>query len=502
MDKGIIYLGTKRLSQRARITRQFIVIFTVAQLACLTGAGSVTPVKKNATAENFNSRNGIPVKQVKASLQNACWTFHHFDINHNGWNPGIEGDGAMVSNGAVSPQGNSGIYTPLLDVGEELNISFDYTFDNNFSDYTRRWMRICLVNPADQHMQLLETVEFDGVNAIRKKNYSTLFSNLTPGSYRLALIYGGSGGAARIAVDGLSVSAPTKYAGGCNIPPAATAEEITGTANRTASAMLLDPAGDNKKLVAFLIKGSPDGRIDLQKDGSLNFTPAQGFSGNSTSFVYKVCEEEATGLCSENRTTRIHFPELPTPAGLLDFSGIYKQNGNVELLWTVSNAHNNGHFEVERMIDGKAWEKAGVVKTTTGATGKKSYVYTDKLNRQAALKKDLYYRLKQVEQDGSAAMSRLLIVRIYNTKILSTISVTPDPDKNDIGVNVQLHENSYVSMRVLNDNGESVIHRSLEAHSGVNNFMIDGSSDLAAGPYLLEVIVNSKERMQVKLLKE
>lgn len=511
MEQGIIIAQQQRLpqrnwiAQRNRILQQFIAIFALIQLACFTAftaAGSPGPLKKAATAENFNSREGTPVKKVKASLQNACWTFHHFDINHNGWNPGMEGDGAMVSDGAVSPQGNSGIYTPLLSVDSDLSISFDYTFDNNFSGDTRRWMRIGLVNPATQEMQLLETVEFDGVNALRKKNYNTLFSNLAPGSYRLALIYGGTGGAARIAVDGLSASAPLLYEGGCNTVPAAHTKEITGMSNRTASAMLLDKNESSRRLVAFLIEGSPDGKISLHEDGNLSFTPAPGFSGNSTSFVYKVCDDPSTGLCSENMTARIHFPDLPAPAGLLSFSGAYRQNGNVDLLWAVGSSYNKGYFEVERMIDGRQWEKAGTIQTATGTTGKKNYVYTDKLNRQAALKKDIYYRLKQVNEDGSTSMSRLLIVRVYNTKTLSTISVTPNPGNNDIGVNVQLHENSYVSMRVLDDDGKSVLHSSLEAHPGTNQFSVDGSSALAAGPYLLEVIVNSKERMLVKLLKE
>ncbi len=505
MEQGIINARRQRLSpknrlaQSSRILRQLTALFVFLQLASFTAAGSPDPLKKTATAENFNSREGTPVKKVKASLQNACWTFHHFDINHNNWNPGIEGDGAMVSNGAVSPQGNSGIYTPLLQVDGDLSVSFDYIFDDNFSGDTRRWIRIGLVNPANQQMHLLETVEFDGVNASRKKQYTTLFSNLAPGSYRLALIYGGTGGAARIAIDGLSISAPLLYEGGCNTAPTANTAEITGTLNRTASAMLLEDKNSNQ--VAFLIEGSPDGQVSLAEDGSLSFTPAPGFSGNSTSFIYKVCDGQSAGLCSENTTARIYFPELPTPAGLLNFNGAYRQNGNVELGWAVSGAHNKGYFEVERMIDGRQWEKAGTIQAAGGGV-KKNYVYTDRLNRQAALKKDIYYRLKQVDENGNSAMSRLLIVRVYNTKTLSTISVTPEPGNNDIGVNVQLHENSYVSMRVLNDDGESVLHSSLEAHPGANHFTVNGSSALAAGPYLLEVIVNSKERMLVKLLKE
>src|SRR5205085_11755643 len=70
--------------------------------------------------ENFNSRKGIPIHDIRMSLQNSCWTFHHFDVNNNGWNPKIEGDGAMVSDINALQYGNAGIYTPLLNVCRDM----------------------------------------------------------------------------------------------------------------------------------------------------------------------------------------------------------------------------------------------------------------------------------------------------------------------------------------------------------------------------------------------
>ena len=39
-------------------------------------------------------------------------------------------------------------------------------------------------------------------------------------------------------------------------------------------------------------------------------------------------------------------------------------------------------------------------------------------------------------------------------------------------------------------------------NAGINTVMMDGTSQLKPGLYILEVIVNSKERMMVKLVKE
>ncbi|RYF92672.1 MAG: hypothetical protein EOO02_24780, partial [Chitinophagaceae bacterium] len=64
----------------------------------LAAACTVTTMGAIAgTKENFNSRNNAPLGKVKALLQDQCWIFRNFEINRGGWNPGIDGDGAMVS---------------------------------------------------------------------------------------------------------------------------------------------------------------------------------------------------------------------------------------------------------------------------------------------------------------------------------------------------------------------------------------------------------------------
>ena len=57
-------------------------------------------------------------------------------------------------------------------------------------------------------------------------------------------------------------------------------------------------------------------------------------------------------------------------------------------------------------------------------------------------------------------------------------------------------------MNIRNKYGSSVIRKLVEAEKGPNTFLVEGSSNLHPGSYNLEVIVNSKERMLVKLIKE
>jgi hypothetical protein len=192
---------------------------------------------------------------------------------------------------------------------------------------------------------------------------------------------------------------------------------------------------------------------------------------------------------------------LAFPAGqLVDFNGTYKLDGNVELTWNVID-NSFKKFEVERSLDGHSWRNTGTVYANAIRDGDE-YTYIDRAGKNVVLKKDLYYRLKQVKTDGTEVVSRLLLVRVYNTRSVSMISVTPDPVKSDITVKLQLNENSIVSMRVFNETGTTELHKTTEATLGSNNILLEGSSKLAPGPYTLEVIVNSDERMLVKLQKD
>jgi hypothetical protein len=64
-----------------------------------------------------------------------------------------------------------------------------------------------------------------------------------------------------------------------------------------------------------------------------------------------------------------------------------------------------------------------------------------------------------------------------------------------------LNENSYIVIKVANTSGIEIMRKSTRGNKGANNMMLEGTSRLQAGVYFLEVIINSNERMMVKLIK-
>ncbi|TYZ11953.1 T9SS type A sorting domain-containing protein [Hymenobacter lutimineralis] len=126
-----------------------------------------------------------------------------------------------------------------------------------------------------------------------------------------------------------------------------------------------------------------------------------------------------------------HFSEFyltgsstPLPVELVAFTA-QAQGPAVALAWRTASEKNSAHFELERSPDGTAFAHIGTVAaqgTTSHPTG---YAYLDAAPpfTQSAT---LYYRLKQVDQDGTSSYSP---VRLANLPpfLTSSLTIFPNP---------------------------------------------------------------------------
>jgi len=466
--------------------------FCLAVSTCLLVAQMV----QAQVNEDFNPRNGIAITQLKGYLQNHCWMIPDFEISRSG----AEENGSLVSGSAAAANQQAGIFTPVLDVPEQMNVSFTWQFNHPFEEGSRRWLKVYLADANNAIVTKLDSIECLTGTDLSSHTYNKSFTGIHPGIYRVYLNYQGTGGSSRIAIDQLAVSAPYHYASGCNTAPEALSDNINGLPNHTASGQVKAKDPDHDTFKAYLISNSPDGTVSLKNDGSFTFTPNPDFTGNSTTFTYKVCDNGFGRLCSQDATVKLHFPSEPT--SLNDFAGLYNDGGHVLLKWATNYELNSNRFEIERTLDGKDWQTAGTIKASGTSAVKNIYEFTDHVAKNTALKRDLYYRLKQIDDQGKVAVSRILVVRVYNTPAVKMMSVTPSPAVNDIAVTAQLNESGYIAMKILNADGAIVMNKSSKADAGNNSFIMEGSSHLQPGAYMLDVSVNSKERMLVKLIKE
>jgi hypothetical protein len=112
----------------------------------------------------------------------------------------------------------------------------------------------------------------------------------------------------------------------------------------------------------------------------------------------------------------------PLPVELLGFQGQTIGNEN-QLTWSTATEHNNDHFDVERSADGADFEWIG----TVDGAGNSQHVINYELMDPRPLRGYNYYRLKQVDMDGTATYSN--VVALFNKDQAAECTVrTLDPD--------------------------------------------------------------------------
>ena len=458
-------------------------------------AFSVTHSSAQVNA-NFNTNfSAYETSMIKGFYQGRCWQFINMDANSCGWNPGIEGDAGMVS---TNFEQISGLYSPVLDVPGSMAVGFKYEFNQAVGGNAT--IQLLLVAHNNEIVQELATIDATSADINTVYSYNNTFTNLPSGAYKLAIMFGCQ---ARAAIDELQINVPLLYSTGCNEPPVAVNDNITGAANHTAGGNLFtndfDPNGDN--FTGYVITNSPDGTVTMNANGSFTFTPNPGFTGNSTTFTYQVCDNGFSPACGNEATVTITFANGMLPVKLSDFTVSLNDDNDAILRWTTTYEQGSDHFEIERSFDGANFETVGTVKSVGTSFGKTDYSYTDALRSSILNKKDVFYRLKLVDANKRAEVTKVLVLRLYRTSSLKMIAVSPNPVYNDINVQVQLKENSFIVMKVSDNRGVEITRKSIRGNQGVNVFSLEGTSKLKPGIYMLEVIINSNERMTTKLVK-
>nr|WP_295923882.1 T9SS type A sorting domain-containing protein [uncultured Dyadobacter sp.] len=159
-----------------------------------------------------------------------------------------------------------------------------------------------------------------------------------------------------------------------------------------------------------------------------------------------------------------------------------KEGNTASLTWATTEEINNTGFEIQRSTDARKWHAIGFVENQTADGDSKSlltYAFAD----AAPSAGTNYYRLKQIDADGSYAYSSIAAVRFESGK--NALSVYPNPVA-DGKLSLTLPQSGSYKLSVYNVAGMEVLNA---AQSGN---MLDIRS-LRAGVYVLRVTYASGE---------
>ncbi|MFD2246780.1 IPT/TIG domain-containing protein [Pontibacter ruber] len=185
----------------------------------------------------------------------------------------------------------------------------------------------------------------------------------------------------------------------------------------------------------------------------------------------------------------------PLPVELISFKA-QKQKEAVLLTWATASEKDNSHFDVEMTDDAKGEFKA-VGKVNSKATN--SSVKTNyQFSHAGGFVGTRYYRLKQVDLDGTSSYSNVVAVEV--TAELQTVKVAPNPISPESKLLFPATEAGKLNITIVNMSGSKVAAKSADVEAGTNSIELDLSEKLPAGMYILTTEFNGKTE-QVKLIK-
>jgi uncharacterized repeat protein (TIGR01451 family) len=175
----------------------------------------------------------------------------------------------------------------------------------------------------------------------------------------------------------------------------------------------------------------------------------------------------------------------PLPVVLTDFTAQAVANRDALLSWHTASEKNNHHFDIERSFDGNSFTNIGQLAGHGTTSAASAYAFTD-ASVAAKATGPVYYRLRQVDLDGTATFSPVRSVR-FTTSAEATpvaLSLYPNPAQASTQLDLsQLPATGSYQVQLLDATGRTVLSRTL---AGGLPQPLD-VQQLASGTYLVRV---------------
>lgn len=187
------------------------------------------------------------------------------------------------------------------------------------------------------------------------------------------------------------------------------------------------------------------------------------------------------------------------PVELTSFTG-QVENSYVNLLWTTATELNNKNFAVERAIQIGQWQEICFIKGKGTTNEPQQYQFKDPLISVAA--KKYYYRIKQIDFDGTISYSNEVEIDVTGPKDFALFQNYPNPFNPTTTIKFALPVESKVKINIYNSLGQLVeTLADKEMESGYHEINFDASR-LASGVYLYQLqvgdFISAKKMLLIK----
>ena len=300
---------------------------------------------------------------------------------------------------------------------------------------------------------------------------------------------------------------------------------VEGCPSRTDSAMVLEdkfqPVASGS-VTGSLIANNPlstvtlvGGDINLSnvitqfggsKGLSWNWNGPGTFTGSTKDAVisqpgtYTLILTEQRNGCSDTASVAAQSMAGPLPVKYLSLNAVAIENTAVAVTWITTEEINNNRFEVERSFDLNTFKTIAVVLDGFAAGTQKSYAYNDK-SADLQNKGIVYYRLKQYDNDGRFAYSKILTVKL-KTAVAIVMEISPNPFAESIKVEYNASQKGMAEISIIEASGKIVFSNQTFINVGNNNISMNGLNKLNTGLYIARLTINGTVVATEKIIKK
>ncbi|MDQ2719721.1 MAG: T9SS type A sorting domain-containing protein [Bacteroidota bacterium] len=228
------------------------------------------------------------------------------------------------------------------------------------------------------------------------------------------------------------------------------------------------------------------GRVGVLEDKFLHTSTTVDLNGTSR-IRFSVTKDPASK--APDRFTVIFFT-LPFTFTSVKAS---EQNNSVNLEWKTANENNLKEYNVESSVDGKLFEKAGVISADNSSFN--NYQWTDASPAQG----NNYYRIRSVETNGNDQFSDILKINIEKRK--KSIYVFPNPViGNNINLQMVDQPAGRYEITLSNSSGQMLMSKSIQHPGGSAIQNINPTQTLSRGIYQLEIKTQDGQRKIIRVV--
>jgi photosystem II stability/assembly factor-like uncharacterized protein len=226
----------------------------------------------------------------------------------------------------------------------------------------------------------------------------------------------------------------------------------------------------------YITYDNGDSWIDISDDVPVGFG---GFSAVNNLVGYAVGN---LGLVLRyNDTTYV-------PVELSSFT-INIVNNNIILNWSTSSELNNSGFEIERSRDKTDWEIIGFIEGNGTTTEINNYTFTDNLFENNSRK--LFYRLKQIDFDGTFEYSHIIEIEVSSPAEFFLSQNYPNPFNPETNISYSIPEGTNVNIKLYDVTGREIkVLVNEKKQSGFYTIKLT-STELSSGIYFYRLTTSN-----------